>query len=78
MNLSNLQSFLDQKKINLDNSLDLKILQSKKIISKKYEKLKILGNGEIKHKLNLSVNFVSKQAKEKIEKIGGKLTLIKN
>ena len=78
LNLSNLQSFLDQKKINLDNSLDLKILQSKKIISKKYEKLKILGNGEIKYKLNLSVNFVSKQAKEKIEKIGGKLTLIKN
>ena len=71
LNLSNLQSFFDQKKINLDNSLDLKILQSKKIISKKYEKLKILGNGEIKHKLNLSVNFVSKQAKEKIEKIGG-------
>ena len=78
LNLSNLQSFFDQKRINLDNSLDLKILQSKKIISKKYEKLKILGNGEIKHKLNLSVNFVSKQAKEKIEKIGGKLTLIKD
>ena len=33
---------------------------------------------EIKNKINLSVNFVSKQAKEKIEKIGGKLTLIKN
>ena len=78
LNLSSLQSFFDQKKINLDNSLDLKILQSKKIISKKYEKLKILGNVEIKHKLNISVNFVSKQAKEKIEKIGGKLTLIKN
>ncbi len=78
LNLSNLQSFFDQKKINLDNNLDLKILQSKKIISKKYEKLKILGNGEIKNKVNLSVDFVSKQAKEKIEKIGGKLTLIKN
>ena len=78
LNLSNLQSFLDQKKINLEGNLDLKSLQNKKIISKKYEKLKILGNGEIKNKLNLSVNFVSKQAKEKIEKIGGKLTLIKN
>ena len=43
-----------------------------------YGKLKILGKGEIKNKINLSVNFVSKQAKEKIEKIGGKLTLIKN
>ena len=78
LNLSNLQSFLDQKKINLEGNLDLKSLQNKKIISKKYEKLKILGNGEIKNKLNLSVNFVSKQAKEKIEKVGGKLTLIKN
>ena len=78
LNLSNLQSFFDQKKLSLSNNLDLKTLQSKKIIAKKYEKLKILGQGEIKNKINLSVNFVSKQAKEKIEKIGGKLTLIKN
>ena len=77
LNLSKLQSIYDQKKINLDNNVDLKILQSKKIVSKKYEKLKILGTGEIKNKVNLSANFVSKQAKEKIEKIGGKLTLIK-
>ena len=78
LNLSNLQSFFDQKKIKFDNNLDLKMLQSKKIVSKKYDKLKILGKGEIKDKINLSVDFVSKQAKEKIEKIGGKLTLIKN
>ena len=78
LNLSNLQRFFDQKKITLDNNLDLKMLQNKKIISRKYQKLKILGQGEIKNKVNLSVNFVSKQAKEKIEKIGGKLTLIKN
>ena len=78
LNLANLQSFFDQKKIKYDNNLDLKMLQSKKIISKKYDKLKILGKGEIKDKVNLSVDFVSKQAKEKIEKIGGKLTLIKN
>ena len=67
-----------KKKLTLSNNLDLKTLQSKKIIAKKYEKLKILGQGEIKDKINLSVNFISKQAKEKIEKIGGKLTLIKN
>ena len=78
LNLSNLQNIFDKKKVNFDSNVDLKILQSKKIISKKYEKLKLLGQGEIKNKVNLSVNFVSKQAKEKIEKIGGKLTLIKN
>ena len=66
------------KKINIETNLDLKTLQNKKIISKKFQKLKIPGQGEIKNKINLSVNFVSKQAKEKIEKIGGKLTLIKN
>ena len=78
LNLSSLQDFLDRKKIDLKDNLDLKILQNKKIISKKYEKLKILGNGVIKNKVNLTANFISKQAKEKIEKIGGKLTLIKN
>ena len=78
LNLSKIQNFFEQKKINVEESLDLKLLQNKKIVSKKYEKLKILGSGEIKNKVNLTVNFISKQAKEKIEKIGGKLTLIKN
>ena len=40
LNLSNLQRFFDQK-ITLDNNLDLKMLQNKKIISRKYQKLKI-------------------------------------
>ncbi len=78
LNLSKLQNFCEQKKITHEENLDLKLLQNKKIVSKKYEKLKILGSGEIKNKVNLTVNFVSKQAREKIEKIGGKLTLIKN
>ena len=78
LNLSKLQNFCEQKKITHEENLDLKLLQNKKIVSKKYEKLKILGSGEIKNKVNLTVNFISKQAKEKIEKIGGKLTLIKN
>ena len=77
LNLSKIQNFFEQKKINVEESLDLKLLQNRKIVSKKYEKLKILGSGEIKNKVNLTVNFISKQAKEKIEKIGGKLTLIK-
>ncbi len=78
LNLSKIQSIFDQKKILLENNIDLKILQNKKIISKKYNKLKVLGKGDIKNKINLSVNFVSKQAKEKIEKIGGKLIMLKN
>ena len=78
INLSKIQSLFETKKNNLENNIDLKILQNLKIISKKYDKLKILGTGEIKNKINLSTNYISKQAKEKIEKVGGKLTLIKN
>ena len=78
LNLSNLQRFFDEKKIDLKDNLNLKLLQSKKIVSKKYHKLKILGKGEIKTKANISTNYISKQAKDKIEKIGGKLTLVKN
>ncbi len=78
LNLSKIQKYFDQKKFQLDSNLDLKILQNKKIISKKYDKLKILGTGELKNKVNLSVNFISKQAKNKVEKIGGKLTVLKN
>ena len=43
----------------------------------KYKKLKLLGSGDIKDKLDVEVNFISKSAKNKIEKSGGKVTLIK-
>ena len=77
INLSNLQKFHDNKKIDLSVPVDLKILKDKKIISKKYIKLKILGDGDIKSKINITVNFASKQAQAKIEKIGGTLNILK-
>ena len=77
INLSNLQKFHDNKKIDLSVPVDLKILKDKKIISKKYIKLKILGDGDIKSKINITVNFASKQAQAKIEQIGGTLNILK-
>ena len=59
LNLSSLQRFFDEKKIDLKDNLNLKLLQSKKIVSKKYHKLKILGQGEIKTKANISTNYIS-------------------
>ena len=55
----------------------MKILKEKKLINNKYLKLKILGNGEIKKNIEISANFASKQALSKIEKIGGKINIIK-
>ena len=75
LNLSKIQNIVDKK--NITNILDLKILKEKKLVGKKFSKLKILGSGELKKNLEITANFASKQALAKIEKAGGKLSLIK-
>ena len=77
LNLSTIQNYFDKKKIDLKSEIDLKSLKSRKIINKKFTKLKILGTGEIKEKLMITANFFSKQAKSKIEKTGGKINILK-
>jgi len=77
LNLSKIQSILDNKKIDLKLTIDLKSLQNKNLVNKKYLKLKILGDGNLKEKIDITANYISKQAKEKIEKIGGKLSIVK-
>ena len=77
LNLSKIQNILDKSKNNIKNTLDLNILKEKKLINKKFLKLKILGTGEIKKNIEISAHFASKQALTKIEKAGGKLSIIK-
>ena len=77
LNLSKIQTIIDKSKNDIENSLDLKILKEKKLVNKKFKKLKILGTGEIKKKLEISAHFASKQALSKIEKVGGKVSIIK-
>tara|TARA_B100001059_G_scaffold231833_1_gene268458 strand:+ start:557 stop:1009 length:453 start_codon:yes stop_codon:yes gene_type:complete len=77
LNLSKIQNILDKTKNEIKNTLDLKILKEKKLVNKKYLKLKILGTGEIKKALEISAHFASKQALDKIEKAGGKVSIIK-
>ena len=77
LNLSKIQSFLDKYLDEIKDKFDLQKLKDKKLISKKYSKLKILGTGEIKKNIEISAHFASKQALEKIKKAGGKINLIK-
>ena len=77
MNLSRIQYLLEKDPNSLKDSLDLKILKEKKLINKKFLKLKILGTGEIKKNIEISAHFASKQALSKIEKAGGKISIIK-
>ena len=77
LNLSKVQNIFEKNKIDSNEIIDLQFLKKKKLINKKYMKLKILGSGEIKKKIDITAHFVSKQAKEKIEKAGGKFNIIK-
>ena len=77
LNLSKIQNMIDKEKNNLKNELDLKILIKKNLINKKYLKLKILGSGELKKNIEITAHYASKKALEKIEKAGGKISLIK-
>ncbi len=76
INLSLIQNLINAKKISENEQITLALLQKKKIINKKYNKLKILGTGEINKKINIQINKISSNAKSKIEKQGGQITLI--
>ena len=77
LNLSRIQKICDKNKAQFQSSLDLISLKKNKIINKKYLKLKILGSGDLKNKIDISAHFASKEAQKKIEKVGGKINLIK-
>ena len=75
INLDQLQIFVDNKKINPENIINLESLKKENIIRKSYLKFKILGKGNIKTKIDVEADFSSISAKEKIEKLGGVLKL---
>ena len=77
INLSRIQEIIGKQKTILNNKINISNLQKSKFINKKYRKLKLLGSGDLKQKLDIEVNSISKSAKDKIEKLGGKVTLIK-
>ena len=77
INLYQIQEIIKRKKILPNTRINLSTLQKSQLVNKKYSKLKLLGSGDIKEKFDVEVNFISNSAKEKIEKLGGKITLIK-
>ena len=77
LNLDKIQSLIESKKINSENKIDLETLKKANIISKTYSKIKILGSGQIKEKVVLNVDYVSKSAQEKLKKVGGTINLKK-
>ena len=77
INLENIQSFIDKKRINPNEILNSDLLKKLKLINKNSIKLKILGSGDLKDKINIEADLASKSAIEKLEKVGGSIQLKK-
>ena len=77
INLSDIEIFIKNKRIKPQDEINIKKLIEKKIIGKKYNKLKILGKGDIKEKIKIKSDFISKSARSKIEKVGGSIDVPK-
>ena len=77
LNLEKIQTYIDKKTINTNDVVSVELLKKLKIINTNSSKLKILGTGEIKVKMNIEANLASKSAIEKLEKIGGSIKLKK-
>ena len=77
LNLEKIQTYIDKKTINTNDVVSVELLKKLKIINTNSSKLKILGTGEIKVKMNIEANLASKSAIEKLEKVGGSIKLKK-
>ena len=77
LNLEKIQSYINKKSIKTSEVLNSDLLKKLKLIDKNSNKLKILGNGEIKDKIDIEADLASKSAIEKLEKIGGSIQLKK-
>ena len=78
LNLGDLQLLIESKRIKSSEKIDIKYLHNSKILKKKYQKIKILGQGEIKDKLNLEVHYLSNSAKEKLSKNGSTIKILES
>ena len=74
INLGSIQKLLDEKKLPLNKILNTEIFIKAGLIKKSHSLIKILGTGTLKNKVEIVASSFSKNAKSKIEKVGGKIT----
>ena len=77
LNLEKIQSYIDEKTIKASDTINIELLKKLKLINKNSQKLKILGTGELKEKVNIEADLISKSAQVKLEKAGGSIQLKK-
>ena len=77
LNIGKIQLLIDKKKIKANEKINLDLLKKLKLVSGKFNKIKILGSGDLKDKVDIEANFVSKSVKEKLDKTGSAVKILK-
>ena len=75
INLGDLQKLIDNKKIKVDEKININTFKKSKLFRKSINKFKVLSNGNFSSKIDIEVDYASKTAKDKIEKAGGQITV---
>jgi large subunit ribosomal protein L15 len=75
VNLGRIQEAIDAGKLDAEKPIDGAALVAAGVIRRVKDGVRVLGNGELKAKIELAVHGASKPAAAAIEKAGGKLTL---
>tara|TARA_A100001388_G_C28433864_1_gene340889 strand:- start:18 stop:518 length:501 start_codon:yes stop_codon:yes gene_type:complete len=78
LNLDNIQKLIDSKKIDPKKLISYKILSNLGLVKSKQAKIKLLGKGDIKVKIDIEVSAFSRSAKDSVEKIGGSVIMLGN
>lgn len=76
VNLGRLQKAIDEKKIDAKKEINEDVLVEAGVVRRKKDGIRLLGNGELKAKVNLKLSGASKPAAAAVEKAGGKLEII--
>ena len=77
INIGKIQFFIDKKKIKINEKINLNLLKKINLINQKSSKVKILATGDIKDKVDIEVDFISKSAREKLDKTGSTVKIVK-
>ena len=76
LNLDNIQKLIDSKEIDPKKLISYKTLSNLGLVKSKQAKIKLLGKGNIKVKIDIEVSAFSKSAKDSVEKIGGSVIML--
>ncbi|HMS45035.1 MAG TPA: 50S ribosomal protein L15, partial [Alphaproteobacteria bacterium] len=75
VNLGRLQNFIENGRLNIQETIDARALQVAGVISHARDGVRLLASGALKSKINILVAGASSGAIQAVEKLGGQVSL---